>query len=311
MKHENLSSFEGGMQLPSMAGLQAFEAAARHASFAGAAAELGRTPSAISHAIKDLESKLRTSLFERSGRSVTLTDTGQDYLGSVQTALADLNAAAKRLQQKREDHIVRISALPFFTSAVLLPNLSRFESDYPDLELRIETSNVYADVQNGEADIAIRFGSQHIGNLYCKPLVEVRGQPIAAPAYLASNPPISCADDLRAHTLIQVQPDLQAWKSWGLANGAEELSGQHALTFDSILGAIDAVKAGSGIALGMAPLIKTYPGYGIDFVPILSSGVARGIPYQFVCRKTAVEDQKIRRTLKWLESAIESQLNHK
>lgn len=294
--------------MPSMAGLQAFEAAARHASFVGAAAELGRTPSAVSHAIKDLEGKLRTSLFERSGRSVQLTAAGQDYLGSVQSALADLTAATQRLKQRREDHIVRISALPFFTSAVLLPNLSRFESEYPELELRIETSNAYADILNGDADIAIRFGGKPSVDLYRKPLIEVCGQPIAAPDYLDSNPSIECVEDLEAHTLIHVRPDLNAWKSWGQAQGTDELCGQQALTFDSILGAIDAVKAGSGIALGMAPLIKAYPGYGTDFVPVLPPGNTQGTAYHFICRSNAAEDQKIRRVMKWLESAINRQL---
>lgn len=306
MNHENNSPIGSPLLLPSMAGLQAFEAAARHTSYAGAAKELGRTPSAISHAIKDLETRLKTTLFERSGRTMKMTQAGSEYLASVQSALGDLQIATRRLQQRNEDHIVRISALPFFTSAVLLPNLSQFEANYPQLELRIETSNAYADILNGEADIAIRFGSEHSSDLYRKPLIEVWGQPIAAPRYLEGSPEILCADDLRAHSLIHVRANLNAWQSWGDTQGADHLRGQHSLTFDSILGAIDAVKAGSGIALAMAPLIETYPGYGTAFVPVLSPGTKSGNTYHFICRKSAVEDLKIRKTLNWLEHAIAS-----
>lgn len=291
-----------------MASLQAFEAAARHLSYAEAAQELGRTPSAISHAIKDLESRLRTSLFERAGRRVKLTQSGEDYFASVQSTLLALQTATRRIQNQSDDHIVRISALPFFTSAVLLPNLSRFERDNPRLELRIETSNAYADILNGEADIGIRFGSEHSDDLYRKPLMEVWGQPVAAPSYLATAPRAENAQDLNDHTLLHVRPDLSAWQSWGQSNGVEDLRGGQALTFDSILGAIDAVKAGSGIALAMAPLIETYPGYGTAFVPVLPPGQKQAATYHFVCRKTAAEDLKIRRTLAWLEQSIGQQI---
>ena len=133
MNHENNSLKNTPISFPSMTGLQAFEAAARSASYAAAAQELGRTPSAISHAIKDLEARLGTPLFERAGRNVKLTRDGAEYLESVQGALEALKLATQRLLQKGDDNVVRISALPFFTSAVLLPSLSQFEADNPKL----------------------------------------------------------------------------------------------------------------------------------------------------------------------------------
>jgi len=307
MNHENNSLKGTPISLPSMTGLQAFEAAARSASYAAAAQELGRTPSAISHAIKDLEARLGTPLFERAGRTVKLTRDGAEYLGSVQGALETLKMATQRLLQKGGDNVVRISALPFFTSAVLLPNLSQFEADNPKLDLRIETSNAYADILNGEADIAIRFGKEHSQNLFCKPLISVWGQPIAASSYLDSRPSIDHSNDLEAHTLIHVRANLNAWQAWGDTNGAKGLRGQKALTFDSIIGAIDAVKSGFGIALTMAPLIKSYPGYGTDFVPVLNPQKTSAAAYHFICRNNSAQDYKIRRVLKWLESAILNQ----
>lgn len=307
MKHENNSLKDTPISLPSMTGLQAFEAAARSASYAAAAQELGRTPSAISHAIKDLETRLGTPLFERAGRNVKLTRDGAEYLASVQGALEALKMATQSLLHKGEDNVVRISALPFFTSAVLLPNLSQFEADNPKLDLRIETSNAYADILNGEADIAIRFGKDHSQNLFCKPLIEVLGQPIAAPSYLDSRPSINQTKDLEAHTLIHVRANVNAWQAWGETNGAQGLCGQQALVFDSIIGAIDAAKSGSGIALTMAPLIESYPGHGTDFVPVLTPQKTSGAAYHFICRKNAAQDYKIRRVLNWLESAIRNQ----
>ncbi len=304
MKHEIYSSMEESESLPSLANLQAFEAAARFASFAEGAKAIGRTPSAISHAVRDLEHRLGEPLFERVGRNVQLTPAGVEYLQDVQAALTTLHAATQRLRRRKDKNVIRISALPFFTSAVLLPNLTRFEADNPDYDLRIETSSAYADVANGEADIAIRFGAARSEHLYCEPLIEIVGQPIASPDYLASHPPIRDARELQTHTLIQVRPDTNAWQTWATSQGLERLESSNTLTFDSILGALDAVKAGRGITLAMAPLIASYPGYGRSFVSILSPGASAGFAYNFVCRRVDIEDRKIQRTLAWLRSAL-------
>lgn len=304
MKDEENSLNGMGETLPGMPGLSAFEAAGRHLSFADAARQLGRTPSAVSHAVRDLEHQLGETLFERAGRTVKLTEAGEEYLLAVQEALSVLRMATRRLKRRGEAHVVRVSALPFFTSAVLLPNLNRFEQDNPGYDLRIETSSAYADVLNGDVDIAIRFGSERSEALFCQPLVAVAGQPIASPGYLAANPAIKRARDLNAHTLLHVQPDGDAWQAWGRAQGIESLTGKSTLTFDSILGALDAARAGLGIALAMAPLIETYPGYGQGFGPVLKPVGLEGVGYNFVCRRTSVDDQKIRRTLEWLQDCL-------
>ena len=304
MKHENSSSVKQSERLPSMSALLAFEAAANYGSYADAAEHLGRTPSAVSHAIRDMETRFGETLFQRAGRSVMLTRAGKDYLEAVSLALTTLRAATRQLGRSREDHIVKISALPFFTSAILLPNLSRFENDNPQYDLRIETSSVYADILNGEADAAIRFGGAHSENLVCKSLIAIAGQPVVSPKYLCSAPPLNNLDDLRAHTLIHVRANKNAWHSWGNSNGLRDLEGQRGLTFDTILGALDAVKAGHGIALAMDPLIRVYPGYGSDFVPILNAATGDLAEYNFVCRRSNFDDPKIQRTFEWLQFSI-------
>ena len=294
------------IDLPSIPALQAFERAATRSSFADAARDLGRTPSAVSHAIKEMEDRLGVTLFERVGRTVRLTQAGAEYLGAVQTALSDLRGATQRLVRSDDHHVVRVSALPFFTSAVLLPNLAQFEEDYPQYDLRIETTNAYADVLNGDVDIALRFGEEQSEDLACKPLISVRGQPIASPAYLRSARPISKLADLREHTLIHVRANEQAWDEWYRAQGGDQLNAKRNLSFDSILGVLDAVSKGLGIALGMHPLINAYHGYGDDFVPVLEPAIGWTKRYNFVCQRTALEDRKIQAALGWLERSLES-----
>ncbi len=304
MINEENSSNLNTSDLPSMPALLAFERAAARSSFVGAARDLGRTPSAISHAVKDLEDRLGISLFERVGRSVKLTKAGAIYLDAVQTSLSELQAATRRLVRSQEAQVIRVSALPFFTSAILLPNLGRFEADYPQYDLRLETSNGYADILNGEADIALRFGEEHSEDLVCKPLIAVGGQPIASPSYLKNSLPVRQLQDFNRHTLIHVRPNEKAWQNWFTAHGGDELNSKHNLIFDSILGALDAVKNGLGIALGMYPLISAYRGYGVDFVPVSKPAAGFTMNYNFICQKTAFRDRKIQHTLKWLECSL-------
>ncbi|GAB5489673.1 MAG: LysR substrate-binding domain-containing protein [Parasphingorhabdus sp.] len=292
------------VDLPSMPALQAFERAAARSSFADAARDLGRTPSAVSHAIKDMEQRLGVTLFQRVGRTVMVTEAGKIYLDAVQTALSGLGVATQRLSRSEDRNVIRISALPFFTSAVLLPTIGQFEAKHPHYDLRIETTNAYADVLNGDVDVALRFGEENAEDLVCKPLIAIYGQPIASPAYLHSASPLNTPADLRNHTLIHVRANEQAWDEWYRAQGGDQLEATRNLTFDSILGALDAVSKGLGIALGMRPLINAHHGYGQDFVPVLVAAKDWTMNYNFICQRAALEDRKIQATLKWLRRSL-------
>lgn len=304
MKDENNSPATSIVNVPSLPSLQAFEASARNGSFARAAQELGRTPSAISHALKDLEARLGVTLFVRSGRAIQLSAAGEEFLVPVQDALQTIQHATRRLQRRTDDRIVRVSALPFFTSTILLPNLTRFQAENPSYDLRIETSSTYANIVNGDADIAIRFGSAYSEDLHSEPLLSVQGQPVASPRYMSEAPQLKSAQDLKNHTLLNIHQSPDAWKAWGISQGISDLQGNGHLVFDSILGALDAAKAGLGIALAMDPLIRSYAGYGDTIIPILQPSGAAAQSYNFVCEEARLHDQKIQRTLRWLRSVV-------
>lgn len=304
MINENNSTIRSGGVLPSMASLLAFEAAAKQSSFADAAQQLGRTPSAISHAIKELESLLGTVLFARVGRSVRLTEAGAEYLQAVRSTLENLRFAGQKLKRTADKHVIRISALPFFTSTVLLPHLASFEAKHPEYDLRLETSNTYANVANGEVDIAIRFGGKNTQGLFVKRLMSIVGQPITSLRYLEKTDQLHQPADLKNHTLIHVRQDSDAWEVWLQSQSCFDLKPKKELMFDSILGAVDAVKAGHGIALAMYPLICAEPGYGSELLPVLSRPETQWTDYNFVCRRQSCEDKKIRHTLNWLEALL-------
>src|SRR5262249_11438740 len=118
-------------RLPSLNGLRAFEAAARHLSFTQAAAELNVTQTAISHQIRRLEEELGIRLFVRQNRALALTPEARDYLPGVRAAFNDLRLATDRLLRKDDDNVLTISTLPPLAADGLRPRPSTLQKTHP------------------------------------------------------------------------------------------------------------------------------------------------------------------------------------
>src|SRR5215212_5382106 len=126
--------------IPPLPALLAFERAASQSSFRRAARDLSLSPSAVSHQIRGLEEQFGVKLFIRGARWVRLTADGERYLAKVSLALASLQQASREMLRQRRGGggELWISALPFFTSTVLIPALPDFKRRHPALTLRIE-----------------------------------------------------------------------------------------------------------------------------------------------------------------------------
>src|SRR4051795_4286574 len=145
-------------RLPSLNGLRAFEAAARHLSFTNAAAELNVTQTAISHQIKRLEEELGIRLFVRQNRSLSLTPEAKEYLPGIRAAFNDLRLATDRLLRKDDDHVLTVSTLASLAAKWLLPRISDFQAKHPGIDVRIPTATSLIDFQRDNVDAAIRYG---------------------------------------------------------------------------------------------------------------------------------------------------------
>src|SRR5258706_12192562 len=128
--------------IPPLTALLAFERAASQLSFRRAARDLALSPSAISHQIRGLEAQFGVKLFVRGARSVRLTADGERYLAKVSIALAALQDAGREMLRHRRDRggELWISALPFFTTTVLIPALADFLPRKPRLVLGVPSA---------------------------------------------------------------------------------------------------------------------------------------------------------------------------
>ena len=147
-----------GLPLPSLNGLRAFEAAARHLSFTRAAAELNVTQTAISHLIRRLEEQLGIPLFVRRNRALALTREAQAYLPAVSSAFEDLRRATARLRRPERDGLLTVSTTASLAAKWLVTRVAAFQDANPGIEVRITTSAHLVDFEREEVDMAVRYG---------------------------------------------------------------------------------------------------------------------------------------------------------
>jgi len=254
-------------RLPPLNSLRSFEAAARHQSFNKAANELYVTPSAVSHQIKGLEDFLGLKLFRREKRSVILTAAGGKYLSGIQHALDEIDSVTRRLMASPNVGAVNLSAVPAFLTRWLVPRITQFQQQHPDLELRISANPGSIDFYNSDTDMAIYFGSgewQDVEMHYLRNVVVV---PVCSPALLQQKPTINTPEAMLNHSLIHVTSRTNEWPDLLRQTGIEYPRNQKGLSFSSTSLALGAAMEGVGIALADKMLVEREVEYGQLVVP--------------------------------------------
>lgn len=245
-------------RLPSLNGLRAFEAAARHLSFTQAAAELNVTQTAISHQIRRLEEELGLRLFVRKNRALVLTPQAKDYLPGVRAAFNDLRLATDRLLRKDNDKVLTISTLASLAAKWLLPRLSNFQDAHPGIDVRITTSTSLVDFKTGDVDAAIRYGRGHWPGVRAQWLMADELFPVCSPALLKGEHPLRRPLDLAHHALLHSSGGYDDdWRLWLTAAGLPaDISRQPGLSFDLIFMTVQAAIDGIGVAMGRTSYVQ-------------------------------------------------------
>src|ERR1044072_201495 len=136
--------------------LRAFEAIARHMSFARAAEELHVTPAALSHQIRGLEEQLGLPLFTRRTRSIELTEAGRTLYPGLHAGFESVGGAVAPLDRERDANILVISATVGLAAKWLVPRLWRFLQANPHIDARGSGTMKLADFAADGVDVAIR-----------------------------------------------------------------------------------------------------------------------------------------------------------
>ncbi|MGY0571038.1 transcriptional regulator GcvA [Bradyrhizobium sp. RDM12] len=245
-------------RLPSLNGLRAFEAAARHLSFTLAAGELNVTQTAISHQIRRLEEELGIRLFIRQNRALALTPEARDYLPGVRAAFNDLRLATDRLLRKDGDKVLTVSTLASLAAKWLLPRLTDFQEAHPGIDVRITTSTSLVDFQRDDVDAAIRYGRGQWPGLRADWLMADELFPVCSPSLLRGDKPLRQPDDLRGYPLLHTSnANSDDWRLWLTAAGLPaDIAKQPGITFDMIFMTIQAAIDGIGVAMGRTSYVS-------------------------------------------------------
>lgn len=290
---------------PPLQTLRAFEAAGRLLSMALAAQELNVTPGAISRQIQTLEDDLGAALFRRMTRRIALTEEGMALHQVVSRALAELTREAERLRARDDTPQLTISTGVSFASKWFAPRLHRLMARLPDVDIRLEVSDVNVDLSDGRVDAALRYGTGTYPGTVSERILDETMSPVCSPDYQTRMGGITEPADLLRCTLLnesRVLHDdstLPNWERWFAAAGVAGARRRGpTLSHGSLT--IEAALRGEGVALGRSVLVAEDIAAGRLIEPFPHIRLPAGRGYDLVHRSGDEDDPRIATLREWL-----------
>ena len=283
--------------------------AAEAGSFARAARSLDLTPSAVSHAIADLEKGLGLSLFHRTTRQVRLTEEGEEVYQrgcELLRQMAELESSARKTPE-RVSGTLRVGVAIPLSRNVIMPLLPEFLRRHPQLRLEFHVQSQPKDMHAEGVDVLIRISDPPVSNLIARKIGQIRHAVYASPRYLKAAGAPKTPDDLRNHLCLVIKAVgmNRPLEEWEFQRGAERKFinvAPRVVTYDRE-GLIAAVLAGAGLMR-----LGCFDPY------LISSGQLRRVLSDWTCppgfsifalyRKTARTPPKVTAFLKFVEEAF-------
>ncbi|MBS9719976.1 LysR family transcriptional regulator [Tianweitania sp. BSSL-BM11] len=241
--------------LPPLAALRVFEAAARLLSFTKAAQELGMTQAAVSYQIKILEERVGAPLFLRQPRQVALTEVGARFSPTVSDAFERLRDAYKDARGESRS-VLAVSSAVTFASNWLAPRLGLFQLEHPHIAVRLDTEPRNRDFSREQVDVGIRGGHGKWPGLTAHQLMPITFTPMLSPKLLERTGPLTEPRDLLQLPIIDASdPWWPLWlRSVGLPPDSLAERPHHDLGSQAIVA--NAALAGNGVAM-LTPMFFT------------------------------------------------------
>ena len=241
------------LRIPTLDGLLAFEAAARHGTFERAAEALCVTGSAVAKRVAAVEQLLGVQLLDRSAKTLVLTEAGKEYLQQVSGPLRLLAAVPLHQLDDTRKQRLRVCAPPTFARQIVASKLHEFTDRYASVELELVLSTPYPDSAPGDIDLWIRGGEPVEPG--CTILMRDCATPLIAPSLLRAVGPLSQPADLARVPLLRTS--LEPWTPWLHAAGLDWQEPQEGPKLMDLGLLLEAAVSGRGVALGRPTL--AYP----------------------------------------------------
>jgi LysR family transcriptional regulator, glycine cleavage system transcriptional activator len=287
-------------RLPPLTALRAFEATARLASVTAAAAELGVSHSAVSQQISQLENYFGQKLFDRPGRRVEMTPAAAALLEDVREAFDRIAAASEQLTRRGVQRIVTISATPSFAMHWIIPRIAAFQSEHPNLELRVTTSAAPGISHlDRPYDLVIRREVMMREGYVCRPLVSDRATPLVHPR-LARRLEQREPGDLPKLGLLHARSWPDAWRRWLVEHSGAKVQTLDGPFFDNTSLALQAALSELGAALAPIAFAQDELAEGKLVAPFPDCFIS-GPGFHVLHSETAQRERGTRELLRWLD----------
>lgn len=288
--------------LPPLNALRAFEAIARHLSFARAAEELHVTPAALSHQIRGLEEEVGVALFHRRARAIELTEAGRLIFPGIHAGFQSLRNAVGQIERARGHNVLVISATPGLVAKWLMPRLWRFLRAHPEIDARVSASLKLADFSAEGIDVAIRLTKHVTPDLHDEKLFDDSMLPVCAPRLVEQG--LRSPADLQGFPLIHYDfaTSMHAppiWADWFAVAGFEGIDATRGLRVNAADHALEAAVAGAGVALSHK-LIASDDVHSGRLVTPFGPELPLRSGYHFVCPKGHETRPTVRAFRDWL-----------
>ncbi|QIQ21367.1 LysR substrate-binding domain-containing protein [Zophobihabitans entericus] len=290
-------------QIPPIKSIQAFVQVAHCGSIVNASEILNITSSAVSHHIASLEKYLGKRLFNRTGKGVTLTVVGEQYLRETAGALNNIGIATERVMSNEEQQCLRIHSSPSFGLLWLLSRLDKFRTANPDLQLNLSCSYEALHFSRDKIDVDIRHGYNTWSTLDVKTIKNESVMVLASPEFLTKHR-IKQPSDLLDCELIRSETTLVQWNQWFAYNDISMSNKNFALSFDRSYMSLEAACLGLGVALESNILAQEYLKQN-KLVPVFESSL--NIPvnaHHLVFPHNHAKHDRVKRFLNWIQAEL-------
>ncbi len=288
-------------RIPPLNSLRAFEAAGRFLNFRAAADWLGVTQGAVAQQVRQLEAHLGVPLFDRLPKGLAFTPAGRTYHANVASAFEDLRTATESLVAK-PDRVV-ISLPPTFAARWMVPNLGKFSTAHPHIDLRVLSTEKLSSFHADGVDVAVRLGHPPpAASLYAVRLFRQRLIAVCSPKILAGR-----RLPLDAEALVMLPRLHDAHDAWPLfleALGVKDRD-RRGVRFSLAFLAVDAAIAGQGIALVSRFMVARELAEGV-LVQVCLQELAGQQDYYLLAPRQATRRPAVEAVFQWLRSKAEA-----
>nr|WP_315208372.1 LysR substrate-binding domain-containing protein [uncultured Albidiferax sp.] len=255
--------------------LRAFAAVARLLNFRAASEELSLTQSAVSRQIQALEDEVGVPLFLRHTRAVELTGAGAQLMRTVGQTLEQIDSTVRMIRRSAGRKSVAVSTWASFASMWLITRLEAFQTEFPDIDIRIDATDNLVDMDTADVDLALRYAMPDTVPAGAVRLFGEQLTPVASPWLLKTGKKLLRGEDLAHFALLEASDSHRTqhlewltWRRWFDMHRLHKVEPKRWMHFNYAHQIAQAALTGQGVALARMPLIADSLASG-DLVEIL------------------------------------------